>query len=109
MAHFPDELAELRVIYPEASEMTEAGVSYHFLPKLNVPGVGELDGLLRAQQASGDGYTTRLFLSKPVPGKGQNWTEQRILDRTWHTWSLNNVSPNDRLAQVLANHLRALR
>ena len=109
MARSPDELAELRAICPEASEMSEAGVTYYFLPKLKVPGAGELDGLLRAQQAASDGYTTRLFLSKPVEGKGQNWTEQRILDRTWHTWSYNNVPVTDRLSQILVNHLRALR
>ena len=109
MDRSPDELVELQAICPGASEMTEAGMKYHFLPKLNVPGVGELDGLLRAQQASSDGYTTRLLLSKPVPGKGQNWTEHRILDRTWHTCSYNNVPATDRLAQILANHLRALR
>ncbi len=109
MAEALDELQELRAVCPGAVEMSEAGVRYIFLPKLSVPGVGELDGLLRPQQAAGDGYVTRLYLSAPVAGKGQNWSTQRILDRTWHTWSWNNVPPSYRLSQILTNHLRALR
>ncbi|HTK31246.1 MAG TPA: hypothetical protein VL332_04735 [Candidatus Saccharimonadaceae bacterium] len=109
MAEAPDELQELRAVCPGAVEMSEAGVRYISLPRLNVPGVGELDGLLRPQQAASDGYVTRLYLSAPVPGKGQNWGTQHILGRTWHTWSWNNVPSSYRLSQILANHLRALR
>lgn len=97
------------MLCPGAQEMTEAGNRYIFLPKLNVPGVGELDGLLRPQQAAGDGYVTRLFLSAPVPSKGQNWQAHRILDRTWHTCSWNNVPASYRLIQILINHLRVFR
>jgi hypothetical protein len=55
-----------------------------------------------------DGYTTRLFLSSPFVHKGQNWTVHRILDKTWHTFSYNNVPPDLRLIEILANHLKVL-
>jgi hypothetical protein len=103
-----DQVEELRQICAEVREMNEAGVRYLYL-KVTVHGVGELEGLLRPQAAASDSYTTRLFLSQPVPGKGENWTTHRILDRTWHTWSWNNVHASGRLAEILANHLRALR
>jgi len=104
-----DEMEELRAICPGAEEIKEVGTRYVFLPGLDVPGAGRMDCLLRPQQAAGDGYVTRLYLSAPVPGKGQNWTQHQILDRTWHTWSWNHVPASDRLSQILANHLRALR
>lgn len=102
-------LEELRLIYPGAVPMPEGGYTYAYLPRLKL-GQGNCilirEGLLCLQAR--DGYATRLFLSEPVPGKGNNWTVHRILDKTWHTWSWNNVSPG-RPAQVLAQHLAALR
>ena len=105
----PEEaMQELRQICPGAQEMLEAGITYIFLPGLKHPlGHGTLDGLLCLQQHSG--YTTRLFLSAVIPGKGNNWSTHTILSRTWHTWSWNNVPANQRPAEILAQHLRALR
>jgi len=104
-----DELDELIAVYPGAQEMREAGVRYVFIPGLVLPSGQKVDALLRPDQVTSDGYITRLFLSQPVDGKGQNWQQFRILDRSWHTWSWNNVSPSGRLAQIIAGHLRALR
>jgi hypothetical protein len=103
-----DEIEELQFICPSAREMSEGGVDYVFLPGLKVPGSGRaLDALLCPQQHSG--YTTRLFLSEVIPGKGQNWRSHTILSRVWHSWSWNNVPANQRAAEILAQHLRALR
>lgn len=103
-------MAELQVICTDASEMTEAGLAFVFLPKLKLPqgcSPAEVDGLLCL--CARDGYPTRLFLSEPVSGKGSNWTTHRILDRAWHTWSWKGVSADLRPTQILLGHLAALR
>jgi hypothetical protein len=105
-----EELTELLGICPGAVEKPEGGYNYIYLPALRLQTAGQtlvLDGLLCPQTR--DGYTTRLFLSQVVPNRGNNWTTHRILDRTWHTPSWNNVGSNQRPAQMLAEHLRAYR
>jgi hypothetical protein len=103
-----DELEELRALCPDALEMSEGGVGYFFLPRLKVNSEPQtFDALLCPEQHSG--HTTRLFLSAVVPGKGQNWRPYCILSRAWYTWSWNNVPANQRLTEILAQHLRALR
>jgi hypothetical protein len=103
-----DEMDDLRRLCPGAQEMTEGGVEYIFLPGLKHPcAPGALDGLLCPQQHSG--YATRLFLSAPIPQRRNNWTTHAILSRAWHTWSWKDVQANQRLAEILAQHLRALR
>lgn len=108
MTVLDEELKEIKEICPGAELMTEGGITYIFLPGLKIPvGNAELlirDGLLCLQTHSG--YPTRLFLSDRILGKGANWTNHRILDRTWHTWSWNFVNP-ERPAVVLAQHLRS--
>jgi hypothetical protein len=104
-------LAEVRVLCPGAHRMREGEVDYIYLPALHLPpgcDPGEVDALLRPGPGP-DGYTTRLFLGQPFPPKGQNWTVHRILDKTWHTFSFNNVPATLRLIEILANHLRVLR
>jgi hypothetical protein len=105
-----DPLGELRSICAGARMLMEAGHHYIDLPGLTFLSNGSVirrDGLLSIEPHSG--YTTRLFLSTPVPGKGNNWSVHTIVGRTWHTWSWNNVPANLRLAEILAEHLRALR
>lgn len=97
---------ELHTICPGAQEMTEGGIAYIHLPELKLPcPPGIVEALLCIQQHSG--YMTRLFLSKPVPGKGANWAAHQIFGRTWHTWSWNNVPANLRPAEMLRGHLNA--
>ena len=102
-----DEMDELRCLCPGAKEMPEGGFEFILLPSLAVPGQGQMDALLCPQAR--DNYATRLFLSRPVTGKGNNWTQHRILDKSWHTWSWKDVGANLRLAEILAAHLSALR
>ena len=108
MARPAEELQELRLLCPGAREIPEGGVTYIFLPGIKHPaGQGTLDALLCPEQHGG--YSTRLFLSEPISGRGNNWSTHTILSRTWHTWSWNQVAINQRLAEILAQHLRALR
>jgi hypothetical protein len=101
-------MEEIRRLSPCAQEMTEGSLVYIFLPNLKHPcAEGVLDGLLCL--GARDGYPTRLFLSQSIPARGQNWSVHTILNRTWHTWSWNYVPANDRPAQILAQHLRALK
>ena len=91
--------------------MHEGGVTYVHLPKLRLPpscGSKDVEGLLRPGPGP-DGYTTRLFLSEPCPGKGQNWTVHQILAKTWHTYSYNNVPSDLPLIEIFSNHFKVLR
>ena len=106
----PEQMEELRAICPDAREMSEGGLTYVYLPGLRFPegsNPPQADGLLCLQGR--EGYPTRLFVSQQVVGKGNNWNSFRILDKTWFACSWNNVSAALRPAQILAEHLRALR
>src|SRR5580658_4917001 len=103
-----EEIEELRALTAGTQTMAEGGVEYFFLPDIRIPGLeGSTDALLCPQQHSG--YPTRLFLSRMVPGKGQNWKLHTLLGRAWHACSWNDVPANQRLAEILAQHLRAFR
>jgi len=105
-----DALDEIREICPSAEAMNEAGLEYIFLPGLRLPPDRKpeiCDALLCL--SAREGYLTRLFLSFQYPERGNNWNQFRILDRTWHSWSWNHVVASERPAQILAQHLRALR
>jgi hypothetical protein len=105
----PDALAELRTVCPAAVERSEAGRSYVDLPHLKIQSGKESvlrDALLSLQ---GDGsYTSRLYLSEPIPGRGANWTQHTILGRSWHTPSWQGVQPG-RPVEMLLQHLGAFR
>jgi hypothetical protein len=107
MGSSADELQELQRLYPGAKELTEAGIRYILIPALRLPNGEVVEALLQPQ--AGNGYMTRLFLPKQIQGKGQNWNPFRILERNWMSWSWNNVPETDRFAQILAQHLNALR
>ena len=105
-----DQLAEFRVIYPEAQAMTEAGFDYVHIPKLVLPEGNtpvEVEALLCPQMR--DGYMTRLFFTTPIPGKGNNWTQHHILGRTWQGCSWQNVQAGQGLAQILLGHLEVFK
>lgn len=104
-----DDLSELQLICVRVSEFQAEGRRFLLLGKLTLPPgctPAAAEGLLCPQER--DGYATRLFLSEPISGKGTNWSRHRILDREWHTWSWQGISANQRLAQILAGHLKAL-
>jgi len=105
-------LSGLKRICAGAEWVTEGGKDYVLLPGLKVLTNGasvEMDGLLRPGEHNG--YKTRLFVSEPLPGKGNGgaWSVHTICGRTWHTWSWNNVPEDIPLVQMLMGHLMALR
>jgi len=103
-------MSELQAICPGARLMTDGGVTFILLPGLRLPAgctPSQSDGLLAIQQR--DGYPTKLYLSAPIQGKGNNWNVFPILDRTWHSWSWKDVVYSGRPVDTLAQHLVALR
>ena len=93
------------------SEGQDAFVLLSGLHFLSDGGEKIMDALLRPGPHSG--YMTRLFLEEAIPGKpdpskNNNWQPYQILGKTWHSWSWQNVAADQRLAQILAGHLRAL-
>jgi hypothetical protein len=100
----------LRALCEKPAAMTEGGTRYIYLPQLKFVAAGiqrESDALLCP--GPHNGYTTRLFLSAPIPERGANWSQWQIFGRTWHTWSWQNVPANLPMIQMLLEHLRALR
>jgi hypothetical protein len=103
----PEHLEEVQVLCPAAKPMAEGGVEFLFLPSLALPCSDVVDALLCPTAHSG--YTTRLFLSKQIPGRGQNWNTFTILGRTWWSPSFNNVQATLRPLQILDAHLQLYR
>lgn len=107
---FIDPLDELRALSAGVRPLNEGGIRYFDLPKLTFLSVGQevtMDALLCLDPHSG--YSTRLFLERPIPERGNNWTAHVIFGRQWHTWSWNHVPATLRPMQILAEHLRALK
>jgi hypothetical protein len=110
---FPeDQVAELKQLCPDVTEVEEAGCTFLLLPGLNLP-----DGCSPARTdvllcpTARDGYASRLFFAEKVQSKVErNWnaTGVRIAERNWHAFSWK-ANPNLRLAQMVAAHLGALR
>jgi hypothetical protein len=103
------ELAPLLGIYPDAELMTDGGQEFVHLPCLLVESGGTTytrEAVLSLKAHSG--YTSRLLLSEPIPGRGQNWSVQNALGSNWHTPSWNNVMPGPPL-DMLLQHLTAYR
>jgi hypothetical protein len=102
-----DALDEILALCPRASVIEEGGLAYIHLPVLILPDGDAAEALLCL--SGRDGYPTRLFLSRPVSGKGNNWSVHRILDKAWHTWSWKDVPACLRPIDILMSHLDALR
>lgn len=104
-------LQEVKHLFCEGAQlMTEAGLTYIYLPYLKFPAGNRpehCEGLLCLQPR--DGYSTRLFVSTPVVGKGANWSVHTILGKGWHTCSWNHIEYKGRPTDVLAQHLRAFK
>lgn len=106
----PAGLDSLRPFSETPELLIENGVEFILLPKLKVPANGELhvrDGLLCPNKIHD--YITRLFLSEPIPSKGQNWRQFMFFARNWHTPSWQGVEATLPLPQMLLAHLGAYR
>ncbi len=88
--------------------LTEAQYAFVLLTKLSFRAGAEsltMDALLCPQEH--EGYATRLFLERQVPGKGNNWKSYPFLGRTWHACSWKDIVPEQPLLQILLGHLDA--
>jgi hypothetical protein len=106
----PDQIEEVQSLCSEAKAMSEAGQAYLLLPALRLPpgsNPAVVDALLSPKGQGG--YTTRMFVSAQVSGKGANWTSHRILDRVWYTPSWKNVGAELRLLEMIIGHLEVYR
>jgi hypothetical protein len=105
------DLESLREISPQASLHHDGGVPCVLLPqtRLTCPsGILVMDTVLCPRGLSG--YITRLLLERRIPEKGNlNWQQVMLLGRAWHTWSWNQVSPDQPWIRIFAEHARALR
>jgi hypothetical protein len=112
MSFTEEQVAELKQLCQAVRQYEEAGCTYLLLPGLNLPegcSPSRLDALLCPTPR--DGYSSRLFFAERVGSRAQlNWNANgvRIAERNWHAYSWK-VSPDLRLAQMVAAHLRALR
>lgn len=103
------QIDSLKPLSPEVSLISDAGIDYIYLPKLKV----RIENVIQTVNAllcpvKHSGYTTRLFLDKPIHERGNNWSIHSILGRTWHRWSWNNVPDNLSLMHILSAHMRPL-
>jgi hypothetical protein len=102
-----DYLDELVGSYPGAQRLTEGGLLYIHIPEYKLPNDEIVEVLLLLNGAAP--YTTRLFLPKQIDGKGTNWTQHQILNKTWWTWSWKDIPSDIRYMEILANHVKVLR
>lgn len=104
------QLQEFAGVCESAQLMRDGTHDYIYLKRLRVRVGGDnhvVDALLSPTTHSG--YTTRLFLSQPFPGKAANWTMHQILGRSWHTWSWQGVPSELPAIRILLCHLDALK
>jgi hypothetical protein len=98
----------LRDISESVQEVSEAQYKFVLLSKLTFKVDGQsitMDALLCPQNH--EGYVTRLFLERQIPGKGNNWKDYPFLGRTWYACSWKDVIPEQSLIQILLGHLDA--
>lgn len=104
-----EDLADLKAVCAAAAYVSEGGHQFVDLPGLKIPvgnGIEIRDVLLSL--GPHDGYDSRLYLSVPIAGRGQNWTTHTVLGRRWHTPSWRHVRPA-RPIEMLQQHLRVYR
>ena len=104
-----EEAQELKVFCRDVREVQQGGEAFLYLEGLRLSlnsQLLEVDALLCLHMR--EGYMTRLYLSIRIENRGANWSTAYLLDRQWHTWSWQGVSVQQRPAQVLAAHLRAI-
>lgn len=105
------QLGALQAFVPDAEPFQEGGLLLAFLPSLKVEtqgGIVVCDALLYPH--AHNGYQTRLFLDRQIPGgSANNWTSHSLGGRTWWACSWQGVEAALPWAQILINHLRAFR
>ncbi len=115
MAWSDNEIEELKKYYSDVMMAEEGGFTYFLIKEVKLPSYcspSKVDVLLCPM--SREGYTSRLFFANKITNnmegaKTLNWNsnDQRILDRNWHAYSWKINKDDLRLAQMMADHLRA--
>lgn len=109
---FPaDQLEELKQLVPGAARADEGGSPFFLLPNLILPDgckPTSCDCLLSPKPHGG--YPSRLYFAHVVKS-GPNWNAKnvQILGRNWQGYSWQTNQEGLRLAQLVMEHLRALR
>jgi hypothetical protein len=105
------QLESLREVSSQASLHHDGDVPCVLLPKTHLvspSGVQVMDTVLCPKGLSG--YVTRLLLERRISEKGNlNWQQVMLLGRAWHTWSWNQISPDQPWIRIFAEHARLLR
>ena len=116
MAWPDDQVEELKKLFGEVRLAEEGGVIFFLLESLSLPDrctPQRVKALLCP--SARDGYTSRLFFAQKInvsePTQTLNWNsiDQRILEENWHAYSWKITRPDLRLAQMVVDHLRALK
>ena len=101
----------LREISPQAALHQDGGVPCVLLPQTHLTcptGIVVMDTVLCPRGLSG--YVTRLLLERKIPEKTNlNWQQVMVLGRAWHTWSWNQIFPEQPWIKIFAEHARILR
>lgn len=109
----PDQLAELKALFPGVSIGEEGDFTYFLIPSLRLPDGCQpevVDALLCPLPR--DGYESRLFYSQQINARvARNWHVQNllILERKWFGFSWKTNREGLRLAQMVMEHLCALK
>src|SRR5258708_4081702 len=114
MAWPVDQVEELKKLFGEVQMAEEGGVTFFLFTSLLLPdrcSPQQIKALLCPSPR--DGYTSRLFFAQKVivtdATLALNWNsvDQRILEENWqaYSWKINRTDL--RLAQMVADHLRA--
>lgn len=112
--NFPEEqIEELKQLCPEVSWCEDGGTSFFLLPALCLPdGCTPLKADALLCPTPRDGYNSRLFFDRVITSRqALNWHMQnvRIAERNWSVFSWKVNRTNLRLAQIVGEHMRALR
>lgn len=54
------------------------------------------------------GYPTRLFFTRAIPERGQNWKQHYVADRNWWAPSWSGVAANLPWREILCAHIRGV-
>jgi hypothetical protein len=105
----PNAFEPVKAAWPDAEYWEESGLPYAYIPSMSFSSGGNsLTMKVLICPAQRDGYASRLFFEKQVPGRGANWKVFQIRGQQWWACSWGNVAASMPWLVILANHLRPL-
>lgn len=111
-----DQVQELKRLFGEVQSAEEGGVIFFLFLSLQLPdGCDHSTIQALLCPTARDGYTSRLFFAEKInmqnPKQTLNWNglNQRILEKNWHAYSWKINRTDLRLAQMVVDHLSALK